>query len=89
MKIEKSGAGDHPRALLTHPSAVVVLVDKQGRWITRTNLIISELPGRGEGPPVENFGGAQLPRYPLAPSLPPCPFHPSLMLARMMGFLEL
>lgn len=31
---------------------------------------------------MENFGGAQLPRYPLAPSLPPCSFHPCLMLGR-------
>ena len=55
------------------PLAVVLLDDDKQGVVEHSNLI-SELPGRGEGPPEENFGGAQLPRYPLAPGLPPRSF---------------
>ena len=63
------------------PLAVVVPDDDKQGVVEHSNLI-SELPGRGEGPPEENFGGARLPRYPLAPCLPPRSFPPWLVLER-------
>ena len=63
------------------PLAVVLLDDDKQGVVEHSNLI-SELPGRGEGPPEENFGGARLPRYPLAPCLPPRSFPPWLVLER-------
>lgn len=71
------------------PLAVFVLddnIDKQG--VVEHSNLISELPGRGEGLPEENFGGAQLPRYPLAPQ-PPTAFFFPLAGARKMRFFWL